>query len=63
LRGADLLIRIVCEEASAALAPVTVGAHALIQSTYRLAARMGAQVSVSGAVIEMVLPPPDKQTP
>ena len=56
LRGADVVIRITCEGAAAALVPASASAGAPLQSVYQLVARMGAQLTLFGEVIEMVLP-------
>ncbi|MBI5908374.1 MAG: histidine kinase [Betaproteobacteria bacterium] len=62
LRTADVVIRIVCEEVSAPLVPAAAIAGALMQSMYRRKADMGAQVTVSGAAIEIVLPGPEPES-
>jgi C4-dicarboxylate-specific signal transduction histidine kinase len=58
LRGVDVLIRITCEGATAALVPAFAAAEPLPHSTYRLVAGMGAHVTKFGEVIELVLPRP-----
>ena len=56
LRGADVLIRVACYGGSAPLAWAGMSTSALMRATYRRIADIGAQITMSGDVIEIVLP-------